>query len=50
MRRSIGGIYENVWERLPSLAPGQAIIAATSMLRPMVVAVDPTPCEPRMFE
>jgi DNA helicase HerA-like ATPase len=50
LRRSIGGIDESMWERLPSLAPGQAIVSATSMLRPMLVAVDPTPCRLRMIE
>ncbi len=44
LRRSIGGIDEGLWERLPALAPGQAIVSFTSLSRPLLVAVDPTPC------
>jgi DNA helicase HerA-like ATPase len=41
LHRSIGGIDESLWARLPSLA---------SMSRPLLVAVDPTPCKLRMVE
>lgn len=44
LRKSIGGIDEGLWNRLPSLAPGQAIVSFTSMGRALQVAVDPTPC------
>jgi DNA helicase HerA-like ATPase len=50
LKRSVGGIDEGLWDRLPSLAPGQAIVTATSMARPLLVAVDPTPCKLRMVE
>src|SRR5207248_11431982 len=44
LKRSIGGIDEGLWSRLPSLAPGQAIVSMASMARPLLVAIDPTPC------
>ncbi len=50
LRRSIGGIDEGLWQRLPALAPGQAIATFTHMARPLLVAIDPTPCRLRMAE
>jgi len=44
LRKSIGGIDESLWTRLPALAPGQAIVSFTSMGRALQTAVDPTPC------
>jgi|DewCreStandDraft_1066081.scaffolds.fasta_scaffold01080_1 DNA helicase HerA-like ATPase len=48
LKRSIGGIDEALWARLPNLAPGQAIVSAGSMARPLLVAIDPAPCKLRM--
>lgn len=50
LKRSIGGIDETLWNKLPNLAPGQAIVSATSISRPLLVAIDPTPCQLRMVE
>lgn len=50
LKRSIGGIDEGLWSRLPSLAPGQAIVSMTSMARPLLVAIDPTPCKLHMVD
>lgn len=50
LKRSIGGIDEGLWNRLPNLAPGQAIVSMTSMARPLLVAINPTPCKLRMIE
>ncbi len=50
LRRSIGGIDDGLWNRMPSLAPGQAVVAFTSLARPLLVAVDPTPCKLLMVE
>lgn len=50
LKRSIGGIDEGLWDRLPNLAPGQAIVSAASMARPLLVAIDPTSCKLRMVE
>ncbi len=50
LRHSIGGIDEGLWDRLTALAPGQAIASFVHMARPLLVAVDPTPCKLRMAE
>ena len=50
LKRSIGGIDEGLWSRLPSSAPGQAIVSMTSMTRPLLVAIDPTPVKLRMVD
>jgi uncharacterized protein len=44
LRKSIGGIDDGLWNRLPGLAPGQAVVSFTSMGRALQTAVDPTPC------
>lgn len=44
LRKSIGGIDDGLWNRLPGLAPGQAVVSFTSMARALQTAVDPTPC------
>ena len=45
LRRSVGGIDDGLWNRVPNLAPGQAIVASTSFARPLLVALDPAPCK-----
>jgi hypothetical protein len=50
LRRSIGGVDESLWKQLPSLAPGQAIVSAASMARPMLVTMNPTPARLRMID
>ncbi|OGO20631.1 MAG: hypothetical protein A2144_02805 [Chloroflexi bacterium RBG_16_50_9] len=50
LRRSIGGIDDSLWSRLSALAPGQAVVSFTSLNRPLLVAIDPTPCKLLMVE
>ena len=50
LRRSIGGIDAGLWERVTSLAPGQAVASFTHLSRAMLVTVDPTQCRLRMAE
>ncbi len=50
LKKSIGGIVESLWDRLPSLAPGQAIVSFTTFARPVQVSIDPTPCRLLMVE
>jgi uncharacterized protein len=50
LKRSVGGVDDGLWNRLPNLAAGQAIVVAESMTRPLLVAVDPTPHQLRMTE
>jgi hypothetical protein len=50
LKRNIGGVDDSLWSRLPNLAPGQAVISMTSMTRPLLVAVHPTPAKLRMVD
>jgi DNA helicase HerA-like ATPase len=50
LKRSIGGIDEGMWNRLPNLAPGQAVVSMANMARPLLVSIDPTPCKLRMVD
>jgi len=50
LKRSVGGVDENLWRRLPNLAPGQAVVSFTSMTRPLLATIHPTPCKLRMVE
>lgn len=50
LRKSIGGIEKGQWGMLPGLAPGQALVSLTSMARPLLVSIDPTPCKLRYVE
>lgn len=50
LQRTIPGIDDSLWKRLPGLAPGQAIVSLSSMTRPLLVSMDPAPCALRMIE
>jgi hypothetical protein len=50
LRRSISGIDKGQWGMVPGLAPGQALVSLTSMTRPLLVSIDPTPCRLRLVE
>jgi hypothetical protein len=50
LKKSIGGINEGLWLRLPTLAPGQAIVSFTTFTRPVQTSIDPTPCKLLMTE
>ena len=50
LKRMIGGVDDGLWLRLPNLAPGQAVVSFTSMARPLLVTIHPTPCKLRMVE
>ena len=50
LRRTVGGVDDGLWDRLPNLAPGQAVAAFPHFTRPVLVSVDPAPCRLRMTE
>ena len=50
LKRSIGSVDDSLWNRLPRLAPGQAIVSLSSLTRPMLTAMDPAPCQLRMVQ
>jgi DNA helicase HerA-like ATPase len=50
LKKSVGGIDESLWGRLPNLAQGQAIASFTSFARAVQVNIDPTPCKLLMID
>ncbi|MDI3315943.1 MAG: ATP-binding protein [Mycobacterium sp.] len=50
LRHVIPGVDDGQWRRLPALAPGQAVVSFTHMARPLLAAIDPTPCRLRMID
>jgi DNA helicase HerA-like ATPase len=50
LRRTITGIDEGLWTRLPGLAPGQAIVSFPHMTRPILTSMDPAPCKLRLVD
>lgn len=50
LKRQVGGVDDGLWDRLPGLAPGQAVAAFPHLTRPILVSVDPAPCQLRMTE
>jgi DNA helicase HerA-like ATPase len=50
LRKTVSGIDESLWSRLPGLAPGQAIASFPHMARPLLVSVDASPAELRMVD
>jgi DNA helicase HerA-like ATPase len=50
LKRQVGGVDEGLWDRLPGLAPGQAVAAFPHLTRPILVSIDPTPCQLRMTD
>ncbi|MEN0049855.1 MAG: ATP-binding protein [Bacteroidota bacterium] len=43
LKKSVRGVDESLWRKLPSLVAGQAIVSAESLNRSLLVAIDPTP-------
>jgi uncharacterized protein len=50
LQRTVSGIDEGLWRRLPGLAPGQAIVSFPHMTLPLLVAMDPTPAKLRLVD
>lgn len=50
LKRSIGGVDDSLWRRLTHLSSGQAIVTTPALKRPLLVAIDPTPCRLEMAD
>jgi DNA helicase HerA-like ATPase len=50
LQRTVSGIDDSLWKRLPGLAPGQAIVAFPHLARPLLVAMDPAPSKLRLVD
>ncbi len=50
LKRSLGSVDDSLWSRLPSIAPGQALVTMASFTRPLLINIDPAPCRLRMID
>ncbi len=50
LQKTVSGIDEGLWSRLPGLAPGQAIVSFPHMTLPLLVSMDPTPARLRLID
>ena len=50
LKRTVGGVDEGLWDRLPNLAPGQAVVSFPHFARPLLVSIDPSQAKLRMTD
>ena len=50
LKRTVGGVDDGLWDRLPNLAPGQAIASFPHFTRPLLVSIDPAPGKLRLAD
>lgn len=50
LRQTVGSIDEGLWNRLSTLAPGQAVASFPHMARPLLVSVDAAPSRLRLID
>lgn len=50
LKRTVGGVDEGLWDRLPNLAAGQAVVSFSHFARPLLVSIDPSQAKLRLTE
>ena len=50
LKRTVGGVDEGLWDRLPNLAAGQAVVSFPHFARPLLVSIDPSQAKLRLTE
>jgi len=50
LKRMVGGVDDGLWDRLPNLAPGQAVVSFPHFARPLLVSIDPSQAKLRLTE
>lgn len=50
LKRTVGGVDEGLWDRLPNLAPGQAVVSFPHFARPLLVSIDPSQAKLRLTD
>ena len=50
LRHTVSGVDDSLWARLPSLAPGQAVVSFGHMTRPVLTSIDPATSKLRMVD
>ncbi|MFQ3593824.1 MAG: ATP-binding protein [Gemmataceae bacterium] len=49
LKQTLGSVDDSLWKRLPSLAPGQAVVSFGHLARPVLVSIDPSVCQLRLM-
>jgi DNA helicase HerA-like ATPase len=50
LKRTVSGVDDGLWDRLPGLAPGQAVVSFPHFARPLLTAIDPCPAKLRLAD
>lgn len=50
LKRTVGSVDEGLWDRLPTLAAGQAVVSFPHFSRPLLVSIDPSQANLRLTE
>lgn len=50
LKRTVGGVDDGLWDRLPNLAAGQAVVSFPHFARPLLVSIDPNQAKLRLTE
>lgn len=50
LQKVVQNVDPGVWGRVPSLAPGQALVSMTHVRKALLTLIDPAPCELRMAD
>jgi len=50
LKRTVGGVDDGLWDRLPNLAAGQAVVSFPHFARPLLVSIDPSQAKIRRAE
>ena len=50
LKRMVGDVDEGLWDRLPNLAAGQAMVELPPLRAPLMVSIDPSQAKLKMTE
>jgi uncharacterized protein len=50
LQKVVQNVDPGIWSRVPSLAPGQALVSLTHIRKALLTLIDPAPCELRMAD
>ncbi|HEV3385848.1 MAG TPA: ATP-binding protein [Gemmata sp.] len=50
LKKTVGGVDDGLWDRLPNLAPGQAVVSFPHFTRPLLVSIDPCQAKLRLVD
>jgi len=50
LQRMVGDVDEGLWNRLPNLAAGQAVVSFPHFARPLLVSIDPSQAKLKLTE